>query len=478
MTRFSCVLFAIFVFGVIPIKAEDRFKVGYFDVDASPPIGSPLAYNPTIEITSPLRCRGIVLIGDARPIVLCAVDWIGIANEGYQVFRELLAQSTGTSVDRVSVHVLHQHDAPWCDFAADRLAEEQGIVRDMFDSPFARDVFRRAAASAREALTNATPITHVGLGQGVVEQVASNRRILGTDGKVKAVRYTATKDPELQAAPEGVIDKFLKSISFWDGDRRLVELTYYATHPQSYYRTGKANPDFPGIARDRRQEATGVPHVHFDGAGGNIGAGKYNDGSHEMRDVLTERVAKGMSQAWDNEQRFPVTRADLAWNVVPVVLPASKDLDEQKIVARLTNKNSAVRERTLAASELAWLRHCQRAEPTDIGCLSIGKARVLHMPGELFVEYQLAAQQLRPDCFVAMAAYGECGMWYIGTEIAYEQGGYETLPSSSLVAPEVEGILMKAMQTLLDSSVKFSERLGSEAARQEMEYARSKGVAK
>ena len=36
-------------------------------------------------------------------------------------------------------------------------------------------------------------------------------------------------------------------------------------------------------------------------------------------------------------------------------------------------------------------------------------------------------------CFVAMAAYGDYAPWYIGTAIAYEQGGYETsrhLPTS------------------------------------------------
>ena len=64
---------------------------------------------------------------------------------------------------------------------------------------------------------------------------------------------------------------------------------------------------------------------------------------------------------------------------------------------------------------------------------------MLHLPGELFVEYQLAAQKLRPDLFVAMAAYGDYGPGYIGTEVAYPQGGYETGPQASLVAPERRG---------------------------------------
>jgi hypothetical protein len=70
------------------------------------------------------------------------------------------------------------------------------------------------------------------------------------------------------------------------------------------------------------------------------------------------------------------------------------------------------------------------------------------MPGELFVEYQLAAQKMRPDSFVCMAAYGDYGAGYIGTSIAYTQGGYETGPVSR-VSPRVEPILMNAMQKLL-----------------------------
>jgi hypothetical protein len=78
-------------------------------------------------------------------------------------------------------------------------------------------------------------------------------------------------------------------------------------------------------------------------------------------------------------------------------------------------------------------------------------ARVLHMPGELLIGYQLAAQKLRPDLFVAMAAYGDYAPGYIAMEIAYGQGGYEASPRASKVAPSVEGVLMGAVQKLLGS---------------------------
>jgi hypothetical protein len=38
---------------------------------------------------------------------------------------------------------------------------------------------------------------------------------------------------------------------------------------------------------------------------------------------------------------------------------------------------------------------------------------------------------------------------YIGTEIAYTQGGYEVGASSSNTAPAVEAVLMNAMRRLL-----------------------------
>jgi len=452
--------------------ADAPVRVGAFEVDASPPIGSPLAYDPTKAIETPLSCRGLVILGAEKPVVLCAVDWIGIANGGQKLFRDRLAAAAGTTPDHVAVHVLHQHDAPWCDFAVDDLLANYGLRGVEFDSDFARRVVDRAAAAVKRAAVEARAVTHVGLGEARVEQVASNRRILGPDGKVKHVRYTAAKDPKLRAFPEGVVDPVLKLIGFWDGDRPVAVLTYYATHPQSYYRTGRATPDFPGLARNQRQEATGVPHVHFDGAGGNIGAGKYNDGSPAMRPVLAERVADGMRRAWESVRKTPVTARDVGWTSVPVALPVARYLDESKLLTTLEDKAQAPAQRVEAARRLVWLRRCRAGETIDLSCLRIGSARVVHMPGELFVEYQLAAQAMRPDVFVAMAAYGEYAPAYIGTAIAYEQGGYETEPRSSNVAPEVEAVLLGGLRRLLDAEGQGPKRLGVEAAAAETEQAR------
>ena len=79
----------------------------------------------------------------------------------------------------------------------------------------------------------------------------------------------------------------------------------------------------------------------------------------------------------------------------------------------------------------------------------MGRARILHMPGELFVEYQLAAKAERRDLFVAMAAYGDYGPEYICTDIAYQEGGYEAGIASGVSAGS-EKILMGAIKNLLN----------------------------
>jgi hypothetical protein len=446
-------------------------RVGVFDVDASPPIGSPLAYDPATAVETPLRCRGIVILGAEKPVVLCAVDWIGISNGGQTAFRNSLAEAAGTSPERVAVHVLHQHDAPSCDFSVDELVSTENLGGAFFDPAFARAVIERAAAAVKQAVVDAQPVTHVGLGEARVDEVASNRRILGADGKVKYVRYTATKELNIRAYPEGVIDPILKLVGFWDGDRPIANLTYYATHPQSYYRTGRANPDFPGLARNQRQEATGVPHIHFNGAGGNIGAGKYNDGSHELRAELARRMADAMQRAWSSVQRAPITARDVGWSVQPVALPPAVYLNEARLFEKIRDEKQTRSARESAAVSLVWLRRCLAGETINLGCLRLGSARILHMPGELFVEYQLAAQAMRPDLFVAMAAYGDYAPAYIGTEIAYIQGGYETQPTSSNVSPGVEGVLLDGLRRLLDAKGKGPICLGVEAAKAETEFA-------
>lgn len=451
------VLLTLVLASLVVSRAPDvvgsELRLSTFRVDATPPLGSPLCYGnvkPAMEIVSPLTVRGVVLVGAGKPIVLCAFDWVGICNASYDTLRETVAKSVGTTADRVAVHSLHQHDAPGSDFAIEQLLAEHGLGREFSDPDFNADVFDRVAKAAAESRKSAQPVTHVGLGSGVVDRVASNRRILGPDGKVALQRQSSGgRNPAAAAAPEGTVDPLVRLVAFWNGEQPLAVLTYYATHPQSYYGKGSVNWDFVGMAREQRVKALGgLPHIHFDGASGNVAAGKYNDGKPERRPELAGRLAAGMKLAWETQTKKPLRAEDVAWAVKPVSLPIRDTLVEAELAAKLKDEKQTLKVRNRAARDLVFLRRMQADLQIPLSCLKLGSASILHMPGELFVEYQLAAQQLRPGAFVAMAAYGDCGPGYIGTEIAYGQGGYET-GIVSRVAPNVEHVLLAAIKELL-----------------------------
>jgi hypothetical protein len=452
MLRRLAIACALLALAPVARAGEAPLRIATFQVDVTPPLGTPLCdalVQPAREIVDPLSARGVVLLTGQKPIVLCALDWVGVGNSGYDAFREALAKAAGTTRDRVAVHCLHQHDAPGCDFLADDLLKPHGLSGKLFDPAFARTAIRRTAQAVAEALRTPQKVTHVGFGKAKVEQVASSRRVMGPDGKVKYVRYSSTKDAKIRAEPEGVIDPFVQVLGFWDGDRPLALLTYYATHPQSYYGKGGVSCDFPGLARGlREKELPGPVHIHFNGAGGNVTAGKYNDGSPENRPVLAGRLAKGMKEAVEAVKRVPVKASDVEWRVTAAALPLSKLYSARALEAEVADAKRPVPERLRAARNLVWARRCEAGEKLDLTCLRVGPAYVLHMPGELFVEYQLAAQKMRAESPVMMAAYGDYGPGYIGTAVAYTQGGYETGPVSR-VSPGVEEVLMRALRELL-----------------------------
>ncbi|MEO8762741.1 MAG: hypothetical protein ABI416_00545 [Ginsengibacter sp.] len=426
-----------------------HLRLGVFEADVTPPIGSPVAYAITRSIRDPLSARGVVLfIDDQKPVVLCAVDWIGIANEGQDVWKKKLAEAAHTTTDRVSIHALHQHDGVSCDFTMEKIMKEYHIDNLPFDDTFLFRAIQNVADSVAVASANATDITDIGFGQAKVEKVASNRRIMGPHGKVALIRWSSKNDSATIAAPEGLVDPWLKCVSFWNAEKPVAVITYYATHPQSYYGEGDVTCEFIGMARNAREKSMGgLPHIHFNGAGGNITTGKYNDGTEALRQAMAKRVESAMRQAWEHTVKTPLTD-NIGWKSTPVILPLGKNIVEENLRSILSDEKSTHGEKLSAAEKLAWYQRWKNANIT-VSAVRLGKIWLLNLPGELFVEYQLRAQQMKPGEEVCTAAYEEYGPGYIGTAIAYTQGGYETSDLNSGVAPEVEAVLIKAIKKVL-----------------------------
>ncbi len=277
------------------------------------------------------------------------------------------------------------------------------------------------APSARR-LKTPERLTHIGIGQARVEKVASNRRYLDADGKPRFGRTSATRDAAVREKPEGIIDPWLKTLSFWDGDRPLASLSCYATHPMSYYGKGGVSSDFMGLARKRRQaDEPKTAQIYMSGCSGNVTAGKYNDGSLDNRPILAERMYKGMVNAWKATKKHPLDRIQFRSTEMRLEPRASEGFTKEDLTRRLTNDPKPFGQ-CLAALGLSWRKRADAGHKIDVPMLDFGVAQLVLLPAESYVEYQLLAQRLRPDSFVVVAGYGECAPGYIPTEKAIEEG--------------------------------------------------------
>jgi hypothetical protein len=213
-----------------------------------------------------------------------------------------------------------------------------------------------------------------------------------------------------------LIDPWLKTLSFWNGDTPLAAVSFYAVHPMSYYGDGEVSADFPGIARRSRQaETPGVQQIYSSGCSGNLTAGKYNDGSRENRPVLAKRLHGAMAAAWTDTKRHPIS--DLNFRVTPLRLEPRDDagFSVAELEAKLTPATPAFSQ-CLAAMGLSWRQRADAGHRIQIPMLDLGAAQLLLLPGETYVEFQLAAQAERPGSFVCVAGYGEAACGYVPTE--------------------------------------------------------------
>lgn len=425
-----------------------------FSADVTMPLGHPCmggGIAPARIVVDPLEAIGFVLAGGslARPIVFVAVDWCEIRNDAYDGWRSALGEVAGTDPERVLVTAIHQHDAPVVDPEAQRILEAHDAAGAVCDIAFAEGAMRAVAEAVRRACAEpARTVTHLGIGSAIVDRVASNRRFVRADGTISYHRTSASSDPEAQAADAGVIDPWIRTLSFWDGDRPLLALSTYAVHPMSYYGQGEVSADFIGLARRARQRALpDVVQVYASGCSGNVTAGRHNDGDRANRPVLAARMETAMTEAWRSTERFSL--AEAGFRSVPLEFAARDDAghDPAGLEARLANDADPF-DQCLAAMAISWRSRIAAGRPIDLPVVDFGRVVLTVLPGEAYVEYQLLAQRLRPDATVLALGYGESATGYIPTMSQLAEGD-ENLSDWYWVSGTAEEVLSDGLRRAL-----------------------------
>lgn len=203
-------------------------------------------------------------------------------------------------------------------------------------------------------------------------------------------------------------------------------------------------------------------HIYFTGCGANITFGKYNLADRKKNPPdkrikrLGERLGKGILsnlQRLEKKEmgKLVLKHAKFEMPLSRTVADAEYSELDKKIRRIITGKKGDDLIPVLAfwpfGAYMVIKKNWKKLRKPCISRLSIGDdVNIVSMPSESAVEYQLYAQSLIPENFLACASYSDGSYLYIPTAKMYKEKGYE--PSVSITTPEVEERYKEAIRQL------------------------------
>lgn len=440
---------------------NDGLKAGVSLVDISPGTGIELAgyphhprYNKGIH--DPLYAGCICLDDGTTKLAIVAMDLVMYSKKEVRSVREDIARVTPIPAENIMIVCSHTHSGPWASGRLDLEALEQGLQPD---PGFMNDLHQKLVSLVKGAWED-----RFGAQVGVEK---------GFCGREKGVGGNRRNPNEL-ADPE-VWTIGVKDLS---GTVRgcLVKYTLHPTflHSDSFY----VSADYPGCIRKRLAE--GKPDMTFlfaQGCSGNQSPRYFRSGKTYEEALRVgyligdeaERVLDSMEYRSDSTLIVEAVETQIEIRNLPPRSEAQTAADVARANWEKVRTESAVERdiwnaelRFLGAEDLlAYVLAKERGEtlallrdelPAEIQVIGIGEARIVGLPGEIFVEFGITIQYRAPfdKVFVIELANG-CLPGYACTGRAYARGGYET-GASLLTGRSGEQLAEAAVSLLVETT--------------------------
>lgn len=415
-------------------------------------VGYPHAERISTGIHDPLFASAVCLDCQGVAIVLVSVDLLFIGADWTRRCRERIAAATGIAGEHVMIAATHTHSGP---HTVEVLAWRDDPVVPAVDEVYLERACAETVAAAIDAWQTRGPAEIAWTAADVRGVVGGNR-----------IDPTGPEDPEAG----------LLCVRATRDASPIAMLVIYGMHPTVLHAdTTLVTSDFIGFARREIEAALpGGGVVYLNGVCGNqsprrVAKEKTFAEAERLGSALGRRLVAALN-ACDAFSDAPMlaaasTKVPLEGRRFPGVADAEASLARARgHLASLesTGAEAAVRRTaectvfggeevlTLARAEASGdadaLRH--RYAAAEVQVIRIGGVLIAAWPGELFVEYGLAAKGRagRPLHVVTMAN-GEL-QGYIVTPEAAAAGGYES--QMSLFPPEAGSRIVAATLALME----------------------------
>jgi hypothetical protein len=426
-------------------------KAGAAQVDITPAAGVHLAgavgmHRPAKLVADPLRAKALVVDSDGRKLCLLTLDVTIVTGRYSRLIREEAAKRFGLDPDAVMVHATQTHSAPPLghfmvdpDFPPLPTEFEWAAGGEAAYSDWAAERAIQAIGRAGEALQ---PV-QVGWGSGIEGRWAHNRRAVTRDGSVvmPGRAWPGGVGPTYIRYLEGPIDPELGVVCFrTPALHTMAMLLHYTCHPVHVLPKCIVSADWPGAwsAEVQKRHGSECVPVVLNGACGNINPWPPFDPTY-----VEDHRAMGRSLAETTEKVVEsLTFADAAtvgWVSRHVKLPLREvPPDELRWAEDILKRGpqpewsdearTAVHADWMTAASIWSVELMRRRDPLldyEIQAFRVGDAAFVALPGEPFVEGQLAIKLASPTypTYVAHCCTEYVG--YIPTRDALTRGGHE-----------------------------------------------------
>jgi len=454
-------------------------------VDITPPAGTHLAgsgmgdHRPAQSVLDPLYAKALVLEGGAKRVCLLAMDSTIIAEPFTAAVRQA-ATSMGFDADAVMVHAVQTHSAPGLgrfmldpDFPLDLPAEREYLWGS--EQSYVDLAVTGAVRALRHAVDSIRPV-QVGAASAIRADLAFNRRAVRRDGSIEmpwpAGRIAQPLGPVHLRYLEGPIDPEVGVLCLRDELMRMVAmLLHYTCHPVNVFANRwsyrAVSADWPGAWSAAMQQTYGshlVPIV-LNGCCGNI-----NPWDPFDPDFVMDYRRMGGELARTSCKAVPTIsfadRGVLDWRIRRVGLPyrdvpADRQQQADKILsgspepALLKDGSGQVDPEWFLAASTRSIEYCRRRMPElsyEIQVFRIGDLAIVGLPGEPFVEGQLAIKLASPARHTYVAHMTTQYVGYLPTAQAFARGGHEANADCTYwakLAPEaLETVVQNASATV------------------------------
>jgi neutral ceramidase len=438
-------------------KVTAQLRAGAGCVDITPPLGTHLSGSemgnrrPAREVLDPLQAKAIVFEADGKRACIVTLDITIITGEYTERIRQGISARLGIPPEAIMVHAIQTHSAPSLGYFM--LDQDFPLVTTP-ETEYLRgaehvygDFAAGAAIQAAEQAASRLQPVRLGLGRGSLGNLAFNRRGVRRDGTVMMPPPLAVVNQPLGltdlAYLEGPSDPEVGVACFQDMDGKpLAFLLHYTCHPvnafgypETYH---SVSADWCGAWSSEMQAAFGkdvVPLV-INGCCGNINPWDPFDAERKPDHRRMGRALGGMAQRVMGSLTFSES-SDLAWRLRSIPL-AYRDVPPERLaeVEQILSSqpemprgaNGEVEPRWFAAASTRSVELCRKREPQfmyEVQALRIGDLALVGLPGEPFVEGQLAIKvgSAAKHTFVAHLTTKYVG--YLPTREAYARGGHE-----------------------------------------------------